>query len=884
MMKANRCWLILAAAFITGVYGGQSTLCAATTAWTGSGGSTDWGNAGNWSAGLPTALDRAAIAAVAGTHNVTIAGTYSAGSVDIGVGTSGLSGVVTMTSGSLSVADATSGHLLIGGAGTGFFTQTGGTVSTMLNVTLGSATGAGSGTYYLGDTGALSVRNLIVGQLAAGSFFQNQGGTSTLTGIGELYVGMGAGQQGLFAISTGSTASFGSGATIGYQGEGDFSQSGGSFASGDDVYLGFEEGSLGVASLTGGTFAMNKNGGRLVIGKAGEGALYLGYYDTTGYLGSPTNITTHLYIGKDEGSFGLLEGWGTVGFTGEIFLNGRLVANGYDEARTLDLSTMARLYNEHFTVDAGFGLYAVRRGKLKLPPITVATDRNAYMWGDNLYDSTPHLVNATKMASTNPISGSYTVELLAPDHPDVPLPLRTTSQIIGVWKYTTAFGNPGAGSAVAMRYDDALAAELGIDEADLRLYQFVDGQWRDISDTINEDYNVIIGVTDSYTMFAIGVDLEGISLGWYALSPYYSFDPTYDVNLGLTNAQRIDKWRASLVEAAAEGWDYVMMYGLNTYSYTVGGNTYDMTAFLDEAESLGVKVMVSLEGASGGVPTATEIDTIVGAVKDHPALYGYYLIDEPEMRSILASDCVTAYQHIKSLDSRHPVQITMSESMVTHSAFLEAADIVAKELYTEGQWAEVADDIAEAKAVGKYFVVVPNFFLGQGLYAQTLQDPEEFQYNIFAPILMGALYENGGGVMPFIFEGYTGWVVNPPATTNFRETICYPTTRVLQICSRYLSAGANTNCGFQWSGSSGANDARFKRVLLGEGTDNVLLIIINDYDGTSVESFKVTGLDPAVTTAQRLDSSHVTTLGTGGEIANQSFSAFEVKIYRLMAE
>lgn len=881
-MKAIRCWSTLAVAWVIG-YGGMEELRAATTVWTGGGGSQDWGNAANWTAGLPTVADRAAIAAVPGTHQVTISGTYSAGSVDIGVGTPGLSGTVSMSGGSLSVTNPVTGHLDIGGLGTGVFSQTGGTVSTVLNVVLGSASGAGGGTYYLSGNAALNVRNLIVSRLAAGSFFQNQGGSSILTGTGSLYVGMGSGQQGLYAISTGSTASFQSGVTIGYEGDGKFSQSGGNFSSGEDVYLGSQGGSTGRAWLSGGAFVISKNNGKLVIAKAGEGTLYLGDYTRTASLTSAPNTTTNLYIGSDEGSAGVLEGWGTVGFSGEIFQNGKIVANGYDQPRVLNLSSMARLYNEHFAVGEGFGNYAVRQGKLKLPSITVGTDTHNYTWGDNLYDSTPHLVNATKIAVVNPISGSYTVELLAPDHPEVPLALRASAKIIGVWKYTTAFGNPGAGSAVTMRYDDALAAELGVDEADLRLYQHVDGQWKDISTTINQDYNVIIGETDSFTTFAVGVDLEGISLGWYALSPYYSFDTNYSETASLTDAQRIAKWKASVVEAAAEGWDYVMMYGLNAYSYTVGGITYDMEAFLDEAETLGVKVMVNLE-MNGGVPSETQINNIVGQIKNHPALYGYYLVDEPEMRNIPASTCVSAYEQIKRLDPRHPVHITMSESMVTHAAYLQAADVIGKELYTSSQWTQIEDDIASVKAAGKYFVIVPNLFLGQGLYAQTLQDPEEFQYNIFAPILMGALYENGGGVLPFIFEGYTGWVVNPPATTGFRETICYPTTRVLQQISPYLSAGSNTGCGFQWSGSSGANNARFKRVLLGAGTNNVLLIIINDYNGGSVESFKVTGLDASVTVARRLDTSNTIPLGSGGEIANQSFSAYEVKIYRLMAD
>ena len=83
----------------------------------------------------------------------------------------GDSGAVSMTSGGLS------GCLQVGGAGSGVFTQSGGTVSagtTGCYVTVGTYVG-GSGQYTLSGAGQLNAWDLEVGNYSAGSFTQSGG-------------------------------------------------------------------------------------------------------------------------------------------------------------------------------------------------------------------------------------------------------------------------------------------------------------------------------------------------------------------------------------------------------------------------------------------------------------------------------------------------------------------------------------------------------------------------------------------------------------------------------------------------------------------------------------------------------------------------------------
>jgi hypothetical protein len=72
--------------------------------------------------------------------------------------------------------------------------------------------------------------------------------------------------------------------------------------------------------------------------------------------------------------------------------------------------------------------------------------------------------------------GLVQVALLALDRTDVPT-LPQGHQFIGVWSLDTGDLAASGGMDLQVRYDDALAAEKGLDENLLKIWRYVDGQW-----------------------------------------------------------------------------------------------------------------------------------------------------------------------------------------------------------------------------------------------------------------------------------------------------------------------------------------------------------------------------------------------------------------------
>jgi fibronectin-binding autotransporter adhesin len=163
------------------------------------------------------------------------------GSGSAGAGTYNLSG------GLLSVG----GGETIGSNGLGTFTQTAGSnFANELNI--GSAVN-GRGTYMLGG-GLLETFGITVGVLATGSGGQSGGGLTqtggTLHTYGSITIASGPGSTGSVELSNGTLISNNVG-SVGYQGTGTFTQTGGSLTS-SDLTVGEQVGSSGTLSLSGG--------------------------------------------------------------------------------------------------------------------------------------------------------------------------------------------------------------------------------------------------------------------------------------------------------------------------------------------------------------------------------------------------------------------------------------------------------------------------------------------------------------------------------------------------------------------------------------------------------------------------------------------------------
>jgi T5SS/PEP-CTERM-associated repeat protein len=217
--------------------------------------------------------------------------------------------------GSLSV---TGGNELVGVSGTGVFNQSAGNNTVVGGLDLGYQTGS-SGTYSLSGAGALSVTGAAgaagetIGYNGNGTFTQT-GGTNTASGV--LYLGYQAGSSGTYTLSgTGSFSNTGN-EYVGYNGTGNFNQSGGTntIAGGNSLLIGQNTGSMGNYTLSG--------SGMLSDNGSGTGGEYVGY-DAPGTFTQTGGTNTisggfSLLVGAFSGSTGMysLSGAGTLSVGG----------------------------------------------------------------------------------------------------------------------------------------------------------------------------------------------------------------------------------------------------------------------------------------------------------------------------------------------------------------------------------------------------------------------------------------------------------------------------------------------------------------------------------------------------------------------------------------
>jgi len=101
------------------------------------------------------------------------------------------------------------------------------------------------------------------------------------------------------------------------------------------------------------------------------------------------------------------------------------------------------------------------------------------------------------------------VALLALDRTDLPA-LPTGHKFIGTWSLETGTLTAPGGMDLLVRYDDALAAEKGLDENVLKLWRYVDGQWERLDHDPTFVRNTLDHTLGVHTGFE-GVDYFAVS-------------------------------------------------------------------------------------------------------------------------------------------------------------------------------------------------------------------------------------------------------------------------------------------------------------------------------------------------------------------------------------
>ncbi len=290
----------------------------------------------------------------------------------------------------------------------------------------------------------------------------------------------------------------------------------------------------GTYQLTGGSLTVRRSpplgegapfGAAFWLGMGGTGTFLLGDASGTGFInetdppeptGDEVGVSLLLRpMPSSPADTATFRGWGTVSISGMLLNNGRVVADGYGVDRDLDLRSFSLVTSaaglEGFPLLQGdgsqAGWYAQNHGRLRLPTYVEGT---LALWGTapvgeeaggSPVNSLAILFQGTQQVP--PLS----IALLATDHGDVPP--GTTGSILGIWDIQGSLPD-GTSADLVFRYDDLLAALMGIAEEQLLVYHFDpdDMAWVPLDTFVDtENHFAIAGGVTSFSPFAIGLNI-----------------------------------------------------------------------------------------------------------------------------------------------------------------------------------------------------------------------------------------------------------------------------------------------------------------------------------------------------------------------------------------
>lgn len=119
----------------------------------------------------------------------------------------------------------------------------------------------------------------------------------------------------------------------------------------------------------------------------------------------------------------------------------------------------------------------------------------------------------------------------------------------------------------------------------------------------------------------------------------------------------------------------------------------DRKAYMDRCAELGMKVNYNLLSVSGGGGVGSKIEGIsneekrkrlieeINTFRDHPALLGWYISDEPNGYKIKPEILEEIYRTVKEADPWHPVSIVFMAPFISSKKYANALDIVMADPY-----------------------------------------------------------------------------------------------------------------------------------------------------------------------------------------------------------
>ena len=278
------------------------------------------------------------------------------------------------------------------------------------------------------------------------------------------------------------------------------------------ISIGEQPHSHGELRIAGGEVHLSDPGRPIQVGVRGVGKLLLGSRDSPGLVTTATDADVPLIVRATASAHGVVEGWGEVRAHGSLTNNGRVIADGFDHLRDLDLGQFSSVNN---TIDnprdGSNGWFVKHGGRLTLPSIPVHAGTQSYNWGESASDQTPDLVNSLRLTVHNqPTAGSLSISLRTialADPLDLALPAGVA--VTGLWQFDTRSFAPTSLDFV-VRYDPSSASMFFPGESALQLIGAgSDGVWHIASgNSIDFAQRWVSGSFDgSLRYLAVGLDL-----------------------------------------------------------------------------------------------------------------------------------------------------------------------------------------------------------------------------------------------------------------------------------------------------------------------------------------------------------------------------------------
>ena len=174
----------------------------------------------------------------------------------------------------------------------------------------------------------------------------------------------------------------------------------------------------------------------------------------------------------------------------------------------------------------------------------------------------------------------------------------------------------------------------------------------------------------------------------------------------------------------------------------------NIRAFLDEAQKYGIVSSISISRVAFGGVNDTVFSTFVNGLKDHPALWGWYIGDEPELYSGNHQNLQHYYPLCKQLDPAHVAWIVNSVKVAT--SYADVTDLYAINMYPRSSsslefgdlWLRQSYDFWKTSYdLAKTNSKLPFLILPQGMGAGYLKYGDmtinELRYHVFTIVVQG---------------------------------------------------------------------------------------------------------------------------------------------------